>query len=114
MVLQATMNRDDMRRKIGEAPRVDRMGPTWRMCPRSVRSSARPRPSSPISSTSPISSPASGSDAGPSQPDGAAHFLLAMPDEAFAAGFGTEWYIRDEVSTGTDAGPMAGLFKPMR
>lgn len=44
----------------------------------------------------------------------ATHFLLAMPDETFAVGLGTEWYILDDVSTGQDVGPLAELFTPMR
>ncbi len=44
----------------------------------------------------------------------AEHFLLAMPDEAFAVGLGTEWYILDDASTGRDAGPLAEMFTPMR
>ncbi len=43
----------------------------------------------------------------------AEHFLLAMPEEAFAHGLGTEWYIADDVGTGEDAGPLAELFRPM-
>jgi LmbE family N-acetylglucosaminyl deacetylase len=38
----------------------------------------------------------------------ASHFLLAMSDENFALAMGTEWYILDDVSNGLGASPLRG------
>ena len=41
------------------------------------------------------------------------HFLVSMPDEFFAVGMGTEWYIAD--GPAAPAGSLAAdLFEPVR
>ncbi len=113
-VVQATLNRDALSRQMAAA-RTTEM-PEGVEIPDVSDDSTFGKSESVITHfvdvTSELASKRRSIRAHPSQVD-ATHFLLAMPDQAFAAGFGTEWYVLDDVSVGRDDGPMAGLFQPM-
>ncbi|MDQ6698396.1 MAG: PIG-L family deacetylase [Actinomycetota bacterium] len=114
MVVQSTMNRSAMRRWAAEArARAETFdGPDIAEDDDNFGKSESEITHS-VDASSELTTKRRAMQSHPSQMS-AEHFLLAMPDEAFAVGLGTEWYILDDVSTGEDAGPLAELFTPMR